>query len=74
MCTADDIYDTTLKAIDHETGRRHFVYECRNCTGRFIADRPQAIEKVDDSIAAAFASPERVAEKRAHSQEDFRRA
>ena len=66
LCLADDIRDTNLRAINHETDRLHFVYECRGCTGRFIADRPQSLERVDDRNAVAFALPERVAASRAY--------
>jgi SAM-dependent methyltransferase len=66
LCAADDLHDTTLRAVDHESGRLHLVYECQSCTGRFIADRPQSIEKVDDHVAVDFAAPERVAAQRTH--------
>jgi SAM-dependent methyltransferase len=66
LCFSAEIRDTQLRALDDKSRRMHLVYECRHCTGRFVADRPERIEKVDDEAAAAFASPERVAQQRAH--------
>lgn len=66
FCFSGDIHDTDLRALDQSGGRLHLVYECNACTGRFIADRPEHIEKVEDETSANFASPERVAQQRAH--------
>ena len=66
LCLADDVRDTALRALDPESGRLQLVYECRLCTGRFIADRPQSFEKVHDTSAAAFVLPERVAAARTY--------
>jgi SAM-dependent methyltransferase len=68
FCASDDIHDTTFRALEDTTRRLFLVYECRECTGRFIADRPQKIEKVEEETSAAFASPERIAQQRAHFQ------
>jgi 2-polyprenyl-3-methyl-5-hydroxy-6-metoxy-1,4-benzoquinol methylase len=66
FCSSGDIHDTSLRALDDTSRRLYLVYECRSCTGRFVADRPDRIEKVEDETSAAFASPERVAQQRAH--------
>ena len=66
LCLSQDIHDTNLRALDYTSRRLHLVYECATCTGRFVADRPEHISKVEEQTAAAFASPERVAEQRAH--------
>jgi SAM-dependent methyltransferase len=66
LCLSKDIYETKFRALDDTTRRLHFVYGCDSCTGRFIADRPARIEKVDESATGEFASPERIAHHRAH--------
>ena len=66
LCLSTDIHDTHLRALDQENGRLHLVYECGVCTGRFVADRPQHIEKVEEERAADYVAPERVARQRAH--------
>jgi SAM-dependent methyltransferase len=66
LCFSNDIHDTSLRALDQATHRLFLVYECSSCTGRFVADRPEHIEKVEDETADVFASPERVARQRAH--------
>lgn len=66
FCSSGDIRDTNLRALDDTSGRLYLVYECRFCTGRFVADRPERIEKVEDETAATFAAPERIAQQRAH--------
>jgi SAM-dependent methyltransferase len=66
LCFSSDIHDTNLRALDDRDRRLYLVYECGSCTGRFIADRPDRIEKVDDETAEFFASPERVSQQRAH--------
>jgi len=66
LCFSRDIRDTKLRALEDTSGRLYLVYECASCTGRFIADRPHRIDKVEDETSEAFASPERVAQQRAH--------
>lgn len=66
LCFSDEIHDTGLRALDQATQRLFLVYECNSCTGRFVADRPEHIEKVEGETANAFASPERIARQRAH--------
>lgn len=66
LCAAANIRDTRLHALDQSSGRLHLVYECRSCTGRFVADRPEHIEKVEDENASSFAAPERIEKQRAH--------
>lgn len=66
FCESTAISDTKLRALDDKTRRRYLVYECAACTGRFVADRPTRIEKVEEEAAADFAAPERVAAQRAH--------
>jgi SAM-dependent methyltransferase len=66
FCSSPNIGDTHLRALDDVSSRLYLVYECGSCTGRFVADRPERIDKVEDDAAATFASPERVAEQRAH--------
>jgi len=66
FCASEDIHDTQLRALEDTTRRLYLVYECASCTGRFVADRPTRIEKVEDDAAESFASPERVAQQRAH--------
>jgi SAM-dependent methyltransferase len=66
MCFSSEIRDTNLRALDDSSRRLYLVYECTSCTGRFIADRPDRIEKVEDDTADVFASPDRVARQRAH--------
>ena len=66
LCSSGDIHDTNLRALDDTSRQLYLVYECRSCTGRFVADRPEHIEKVENETADAFASPERVAQQRAH--------
>jgi SAM-dependent methyltransferase len=66
FCFSGKISDTSLRALDDKSRRLYLVYECASCTGRFVADRPEIIEKVDDETAANFVSPERVAQQRAH--------
>ena len=55
FCSSVDIHDTNLRALDDASRRLYLVYECRSCTGRFVADRPERIEKVDDETAARVA-------------------
>jgi SAM-dependent methyltransferase len=66
FCASKDIHDTNLRALDDSSRRLYLVFECSSCTGRFVADRPQRIEKVDEEAAADFLSPERVAQQRTH--------
>jgi SAM-dependent methyltransferase len=66
LCRGADVFDTGLRALDHEQGRLHPVFECRDCTGRFIAEIPPRIEKVQSDSAAVFDSNERRAAQRAH--------
>lgn len=66
FCSSSDIHDTHLRALEDTSGRLFLVYECKSCTGRFVADRPPRIEKVEEDAAETFASPERVAQQRAH--------
>jgi len=66
LCLSEDIHDTGTSALDQLTQCQHLVFECDACTGRFIADRPQYIEKVEEDLAEALASPERVAQRRAY--------
>lgn len=66
FCFSPKIRDTHLRALDDKSRRLHLVYECRACTGRFVADRPERIEKVEEGTAAVFAAPERVEQQRAH--------
>jgi SAM-dependent methyltransferase len=66
LCLGSDIFDTGLRALDHERGSLHPVFECRDCTGRFIAEIPPLIEKVQPDSVEAFDSPGRRAAQRAH--------
>lgn len=66
FCSSGDIHDTELRALEDATRRLYLVYECASCTGRFVADRPTRIEKVEEDAAERFASPGRVAQQRAH--------
>lgn len=66
FCFSGDIHDTDLRALDQSGGRLHLVYECNACTGRFIADRPQYVETVEEELADVLASPQRVEEQRAY--------
>jgi SAM-dependent methyltransferase len=66
FCSSEQIHDTELRALEDTTRRLYLVYECASCTGRFVADRPTRIEKVEEDAADTFASPERVARQRAH--------
>jgi SAM-dependent methyltransferase len=66
LCLGSNIFDTNLRALDHEHGSLHRVFECRDCTGRFIAEIPPLIEKVQSDSAEAFDSDARRAAQRAH--------
>jgi SAM-dependent methyltransferase len=66
LCRGVDVFDTGLRALYHEQGTLFRVFECRDCTGRFIAEIPPLIEKVQPEHAAVFDSPARSAAQRAH--------
>jgi SAM-dependent methyltransferase len=66
LCLGANIRDTGLRALDHGQGSLHRVFECRDCTGRFIAEIPPLIEKVQSDSAEVFDSDERRAAQRAH--------
>jgi SAM-dependent methyltransferase len=66
LCLGSDVFDTGLQALYHEQGTLFRVFECRDCTGRFIAEIPPLIEKVQPGSNAAFDSDERGAAQRAH--------
>jgi 2-polyprenyl-3-methyl-5-hydroxy-6-metoxy-1,4-benzoquinol methylase len=66
FCSSGDIHDTSLRALEDTSRRLYLVYECEACTGRFVADRPTSIDKVQEDAAETFASPERIAQQRAH--------
>jgi SAM-dependent methyltransferase len=66
LCLGSDVFDTGLRALDHEQGSLHPVFECRDCTGRFIAEIPPLIEKVQADSAEVFAAPARREAQRAH--------
>ena len=66
LCLGSDIDDTGLQALDHERGDLLRVFECRDCTGRFIAEIPPLIEKVQTDNAETFDAPERREGQRAH--------
>jgi SAM-dependent methyltransferase len=66
LCGGADVFDTGLRALYHEEGSLHRVFECRDCTGRFIAEIPPRIEKVQPESAETFDSVERRAAQRAH--------
>ena len=66
LCLGTDIGDTGLLALDHESGDLLRVFECRDCTGRFIAEIPSFIDKVQTDQAGTFDAPERREAQRAH--------
>ena len=66
LCLGADVFDTGLRALYHEQGTLFRVFECRDCTGRFIAEIPPVIEKVQADGTEVFDSPERRAAQRAH--------
>jgi SAM-dependent methyltransferase len=66
LCLGADINDTGLLALDHERGDLLRVFECRDCTGRFIAEIPSFIEKVQTDNVETFDAPERREAQRAH--------
>src|ERR1700687_1539433 len=49
ICASGDVEDTGFYAENKELKVRHRVYGCLNCTGRFLADRPNSIGKVQVS-------------------------
>jgi SAM-dependent methyltransferase len=60
------VFDTNLRALDHGSGELLRVFECRGCTGRFIAEIPPVIAKVQADNVEVFAAPERRETQRAH--------
>src|ERR1700722_1472907 len=66
LCLGREIFDTGLRALDHESGELLPVFECRDCTGRLIAEIPPRIEKVQADNADVFAAPERREAQRSH--------
>ncbi len=52
------IHDTNRRALD--------AAMCDSCTGRFVADRPDKIEKAEEETSASIRSPERIARQGAH--------
>jgi SAM-dependent methyltransferase len=66
LCLGSDLFDTGLRALDHESGDLLRVFECRDCTGRSIAEIPARIEKVQANNAARFDAPARRAAQRTH--------
>jgi SAM-dependent methyltransferase len=66
LCQGADVFDTGLRALYHEQGTLFRVFECRDCTGRFIAEIPPLIEKVQAGRAETFDSAERREAQRAH--------
>jgi SAM-dependent methyltransferase len=66
LCLGSDVFDTGLRALDHEHGGLHRVFECRECTGRFISDIPPLIEKVQEERVDAFDRPARHEAQRAY--------
>ena len=66
LCFGSDIHDTGLRALDYESGDLLRVFECRDCTGRFIAEIPPLIDKVQTDNAETFDAPERRERQRAH--------
>ena len=66
LCLGSDVFDTGLRALDHEHGGLHRVFECRVCTGRFISDIPPLIEKVQEDRVETFDQPLRQERARAY--------
>jgi SAM-dependent methyltransferase len=66
LCLGADVFDTGLRALYDEQGTLFRVFECRDCTGRFIAEIPPVIEKVQPGRDGVFDSAERRAAQRAH--------
>ncbi len=66
LCLGSDVFDTGLRALDHESGDLLRVFECRGCTGQFIAEIPPRIEKVQAGNAEVFDAPERREAQRTH--------
>jgi SAM-dependent methyltransferase len=66
LCLSSNVGDTGLRALDHEQKSLHRVFECGDCTGRFIAEIPPMIEKVQSDSAEIFDSAERREAQRAH--------
>jgi SAM-dependent methyltransferase len=54
ICGSDAVEDTGFRAENSQLRVEHPVYSCLSCTGRFLADRPTSIAKVQ---AAADISP-----------------
>jgi len=52
ICASDEVEDTGFRAENNELKVQHRVYSCLNCTGRFLADRPNSIGKVQASADA----------------------
>jgi len=52
ICGSDNVEDTGFRAENDELKALHRVYGCLKCTGRFLADRPSSIGKVQVSAEA----------------------
>ena len=66
LCLGREVFDTKLRALDHDSGELLRVFECLDCTGRFIAEIPPLIDKVQADNVGVFAAPERREMQRAH--------